>query len=95
MIQIGGMIDAWKIHFTVDKLNLKAVVVYDVCSDNENALKYFSYAIGKGINIFLHTHGVLYPASITTVSISECFSDLLLSIFILYHFRTLLQIQCS
>ncbi len=43
----------WKIHFTVDKLNLKAIVVYDVCSDNENALKCFSYAIGKGIEIII------------------------------------------
>ncbi len=43
----------WKIRFTVDKLNLKAIVVYDACSTNEKALECFSYALDKGIRIII------------------------------------------
>ena len=43
----------WKIHYTVDTLNLKAIVVYDACSSNDQVMKCFSYAISKGINIIV------------------------------------------
>lgn len=41
----------WKIRYTVDHLNLKAIVVYDVCGTNDKAMECFSYAIEKGIKI--------------------------------------------
>lgn len=43
----------WKIRYTVDNLNLKAIVVYDVCGTNKRALECFSYAISKGIEIII------------------------------------------
>ncbi len=43
----------WKIHFTVDHLNLKAIVVYDVCGSNDNAIECFQYAIDKGLKIII------------------------------------------
>ena len=43
----------WKIQHTVDTLNLKAIVVYDACSSNEQVMKCFAYAISKGIDIII------------------------------------------
>ena len=43
----------WKIHYVVDNLNLKAIIVYDVCADNKIAMECFSYAISKGIEIII------------------------------------------
>ncbi|MGN0679807.1 MAG: DUF4417 domain-containing protein [Oscillospiraceae bacterium] len=42
------------IRLTVDKLtNVKAIIVYDVCSTNEATLDTFAYAIEKGIDIVI------------------------------------------
>lgn len=38
---------------TVDRLNLKAIVVYDVCKTDKNALEIFDYAIRKGVKIVI------------------------------------------
>ena len=38
---------------TVDRLDLKAIIVYDVCRDNTNAEQIFSYAIDKGIEVVI------------------------------------------
>ncbi len=43
----------YNIKATVDRLNLKAIIVYDVCSDNIATLKVFDYAIQKGIKIII------------------------------------------
>lgn len=43
----------WKIRFTVDTLNLKAIVVYDVCSSNEKVIECFAYAIANGVEIII------------------------------------------
>ena len=43
----------WKIRFTVDNLELKAIVVYDVCSSNSKVIDCFDYAISKGIKIII------------------------------------------
>ena len=37
----------------MDRLNLKAIVVYDVCKTDKNALEIFDYAIRKGIQIVI------------------------------------------
>ncbi len=37
----------------VDRLNLKAIVVYDVCGTDDKALDVFSYAVSKGIKIII------------------------------------------
>ncbi len=39
------------VRLTVDTLDLKAIVVYDVCSTNEAVDDIFSYAKGKGVEI--------------------------------------------
>ena len=36
---------------TVDTLSLRAIVVFDVCQDNDRTLDLFSYAVNKGIQI--------------------------------------------
>ena len=38
---------------TVDRLNLKAIVVYDVCKTDKNALDIFDYAIREGVKIVI------------------------------------------
>ena len=38
---------------TVDYLNLKAIVVYDVCKSNDAVYEVFEYAINKGIKIII------------------------------------------
>ena len=38
---------------TVDTLNIKKIVVYDVCEANEKALALFDYAIQKGIQVVI------------------------------------------
>lgn len=43
----------WKIKYTVDRLNLSAIVVYDVCGDNSKAEECFAYAKAKGIKIII------------------------------------------
>lgn len=43
----------WKIKYTVDHLNLKAIVVYDVCTSNDKIMECFSYARSKGISIII------------------------------------------
>lgn len=43
----------WKIRYTVDHLNLKAIIVYDVCSSNDKVMECFAYAISKGIEIII------------------------------------------
>lgn len=42
-----------KIKFTVDHLDLKAIVVYDACGTNDRALDCFTYAAEKGIKIII------------------------------------------
>ena len=44
----------WKIHYTVDHLELKAIIVYDVCESNNRVMECFSYAVNKGIKIVIH-----------------------------------------
>ncbi|MDO4183371.1 MAG: DUF4417 domain-containing protein [Coriobacteriia bacterium] len=39
------------VRYTVDKLSLKAIVVYDVCATDENALEIFKYAIESGVEV--------------------------------------------
>lgn len=42
------------IRLTVDRLsNLKDIVVYDVCQDNDKAEELFSYAAARGINVHI------------------------------------------
>ena len=41
------------VKYTVNRLNLKAIVVYDVCQDNKNAEEIFKYAIEKGIRVII------------------------------------------
>lgn len=41
------------VRYTVDHLNLKAIIVFDVCGTNDNALKIFSYATERGIEIII------------------------------------------
>lgn len=41
------------IHLTLTKLHPKAIVVYDVCSDNEETLLLFSEATEKGIEVII------------------------------------------
>lgn len=41
------------VRYTVDKLNLKAIVVYDVCATDDNALEIFKYAIDQGVNVVI------------------------------------------
>lgn len=41
------------VRYTVDRLNLKAIVVYDVCAGNDNALAIFEYAIDRGIEVVI------------------------------------------
>lgn len=43
----------WKIRYTVDTLNLKTIIVYDVCSTNNKVFECFSYAIEKGIKVII------------------------------------------
>ena len=38
---------------TVDRLNLKAIVVYDVCKTDKAALEIFDYAIKKGVKVVI------------------------------------------
>ena len=37
----------------MDYLNLKAIVVYDVCKSNDAVYEVFEYAINKGIKIII------------------------------------------
>lgn len=37
----------------VDELNLKAIVVFDVCCQNNDALEIFNYAIEKGVEVVI------------------------------------------
>lgn len=41
------------IRMTVDTLNLKKIIVYDVCKTDEKALAIFEYAIQKGVEIVI------------------------------------------
>ena len=41
------------VKYTVDKLNLKAIIVYDVCCENKDAEEIFQYAIEKGIEVII------------------------------------------
>lgn len=41
------------IRFTVDTLQLKTIVVYDVCGTNSATLDAFSYAIKKGVSVII------------------------------------------
>lgn len=41
------------VRYTVDKLNLKAIVVYDVCATNDNALEIFKCAIDQGVEVVI------------------------------------------
>lgn len=41
------------IKYTVDHLNLKAIIVYDVCHDNKEAETIFKYAIDRGIKVII------------------------------------------
>ena len=43
----------WKIRYTVDHLNLKAIVVYDVCGSDDKVMECFAYAVSKGIEIII------------------------------------------
>ena len=43
----------WKIRYTVDLLNLKAIVVYDVCGSDDKVMECFAYAVSKGIEIII------------------------------------------
>ena len=43
----------WKIRYTVDHLELKAIVVYDACSSDDKAIECFTYAISKGIDVII------------------------------------------
>lgn len=39
------------VRYTVDKLNLKTIVVFDICGDNEAVDDIFKYAVDCGINV--------------------------------------------
>ena len=41
------------IRFTVDRLQLKSIIVYDVCGTNDATLDTFSYATKKGITVII------------------------------------------
>jgi len=41
------------VRYTVDRLNLKSIVVYDVCATNGNALEIFKYATDRGIEVVI------------------------------------------
>ena len=41
------------VKYTVDRLNLKTIIVFDVCKDNTEAEMIFRYAIDKGIRIII------------------------------------------
>ena len=41
------------VKYTVDRLNLKAIIVYDVCRENENVKEIFKYAIDNGIEVVI------------------------------------------
>ena len=41
------------VKYTVDRLNLRTIIVYDVCRENYEAENIFRYAIDKGINIII------------------------------------------
>ncbi len=41
------------VRYTVDKLNLKAIVVYDVCARNDKAFEIFRYATDRGIEVVI------------------------------------------
>ena len=41
------------IRITVDRLNLKAIIVYDVCGTDEKTLEAFRYATDKGIKVII------------------------------------------
>ena len=43
----------WKIRYTVDRLDLKAIIVYDVCGSDAKVMDCFAYAISKGIEIII------------------------------------------
>ncbi len=43
----------WKIRYTVDNLDLKAIIVYDVCGSNDKVMECFDYAVNKGIEIII------------------------------------------
>lgn len=39
------------VKYTVDQLNLKAIIVFDICGDNDAVEDIFAYAVKKGINV--------------------------------------------
>lgn len=41
------------VRYTVNRLNLRAIVVYDVCATDDNALEIFKYANDQGIEIVI------------------------------------------
>ncbi|MCR5486679.1 MAG: DUF4417 domain-containing protein [Lachnospiraceae bacterium] len=41
------------VKYTVDRLKLKTIIVYDVCRENKEAEDIFRYAADKGINIII------------------------------------------
>ena len=41
------------VRYTVDRLNLRAIVVYDVCATDDNALDIFKYAIDRGVEVVI------------------------------------------
>lgn len=43
----------WKIQYTVDHLELKSIIVYDVCKSDKRVMECFSYAVNKGIKIVI------------------------------------------
>ncbi|SCW46774.1 DUF4417 domain-containing protein [Eubacterium ruminantium] len=51
LVEREYLIEAVK--YTVDHLHLEAIIVYDVCKDDKEALKIFNYAIEKGIKVII------------------------------------------
>lgn len=41
------------VKYTVDSLNLRAIVVYDACATDDCALEIFSYAIDRGVEVVI------------------------------------------
>ncbi len=44
---------SWRVKYTADHLNLRAIIVYDGCGTDDRALECFSYAMDKGIEIVI------------------------------------------
>ena len=41
------------VRYTVDRLNLRAIVVYDVCATDDNAIDIFKYAIDRNVELII------------------------------------------